>query len=88
MQLFRRSEWMYFAQLPEVDTHAHRLKAQLLGGVADAQQTHAAARCRTHLAQALDGVGLAVVLGDHRKAGGAAVHGVGLAEVGEGAEHR
>jgi hypothetical protein len=32
----------------------------------------------------LDGVALAVVLGNHRQAGGAAVHGVGLVEVGEG----
>ena len=72
------------AQLLEVEAHAHRLKTEFFGSVADAQHTHTAAGGGTHLAQSLDGVGLAVMFGNHREAGGAAIHGVGLGEVGEG----
>jgi hypothetical protein len=52
------------------------------------EQTHAATGGGTHLTQLLDGVGLAVVLRHHRQAGGAAIHGIGLEEVGEGAGHK
>jgi len=73
-----------FAQLLKINPHAHRLKTQLFCRIADTQHTHTAAGGGTHIAQFLNGVGFAVVLGYHCQAGGAAVHLVGLAEVGEG----
>lgn len=67
-----------FNQLLEGDMHANRTEADALGGGADAEHTHPFPSDEALLPERLQRVVLAIVLGHHPQAGGAAVHGIKL----------
>ena len=67
-----------FNQLLEGDMHADGAEADALGGGADAEHTHPLPPDEALLPERLQRVVLAIVLGHHPQAGGAAVHGVEL----------
>ena len=67
-----------FNQLLEGDMHADGAEADALGGGADAEHTHPLPPDKALLPERLQRVALAIVLGHHPQAGGAAVHCVKL----------
>ena len=67
-----------FNQLLEGDMHADGAEADAFGGGADAEHTHPLSSDKALLPERLQRVVLAIVLGHHPQAGGAAVHGIKL----------
>ena len=67
-----------FNQLLEEDMHADGAEADALGGGADAEHTHPFPFDKALLPERLQRVVLAVMLGHHPQASGAAVHGIKL----------
>mgnify|MGYP003391058042 CR=1 FL=1 len=65
-------------QLFKRDMHADGAEADAFGGGADAEHTHPLAPDEALLPERLQRVVLAIVLGHHPQAGGAAVHGIEL----------
>ena len=63
-------------QLLKTQSGAQRPETDALGGIADAQHRDANTGVFAALTQGVKGIRLAVVLGDHAQARGAAVHGV------------
>ena len=72
-----------FNQLLEGDMHADGAEADAFGGGADAEHTHPFPSDKALLPERLQRVVLAVMLGHHPQAGGAAVHGIELVVIGE-----
>jgi hypothetical protein len=67
-----------FGQFLKSEPGAQGAEADVFGSLADAQHGHAFAREMGFLAEAFQGIALAVVGGDHAKASWAAVHRVVL----------
>ena len=67
-----------FGQLTKRYVHADGAEADAFGSGADTKHTHALASDKALLPERLQRVVLAIMLGHHPQAGGAAVHGIEL----------
>ena len=74
-------------QLLEGDMHADGAEADAFGGGADAEHAHPLPPDKALLPERLQRVVLAIMLGHHPQAGGAAVHGVELVVIWERFTH-
>ena len=72
-----------FDQLLKRDMHADGAEADAFGGGADAEHAHPFPPDEALLPERLQRVVLAIVLGHHPQAGGAAVHGIKLVVIWE-----
>lgn len=76
-----------FGQLFKRNMPADGAEADALGGGADAEHTHPLPLDEALLPERLQRVVLAIVLGHHPQAGGAAIHGIELVVIWEGFAH-
>ena len=77
-----------FNQLLEGDMHADGAEADAFGCGADAEHTHPFPPDKAFLLERLQQVVLAVMLGHHPQAGGAAIHGIELVVIWKGFTHK
>ena len=69
--------------LPQGHSSTYRTKSYILGGISDTQHGDSFPGYDAKVLHRLGGILLAMELGDHAEAGGAAFHGVGLLDMGE-----
>ena len=74
--------------LPQGHSSTYRTKSYILGGISDTQHRDSFPSDNTKVLHRLGGILLAVELGDHAEAGGAAVDSIKLGVMGEWIYHK